>query len=164
MNTQDEPLAAPKRTWNWRIWAGFLLAVAALPSYVALFARFPITRNVPWTSWLMFAAAAWLLWVGLRRAFGSPDAYRGKIAGPILAVLSFGVAAFFGYATLYASRQLPRSVGAPRIGAKAPEFALADTSGKMVALSTLLSEPVPGRLGPGERPRGVLLIFYRGYW
>jgi hypothetical protein len=164
MNTQEKTLPVPKRKWNWRIWAGFLLAVAAVPSYFALFTRFPLTRNVPWTSWLMFAAAAWLLWVGVRKAFGSPDVYRGKILGQILGVLSLGFAAFFGYATLYASRQLPPSMGAPRIGAKAPEFMLPDTSGKMVALSTLLSEPMQGRQESGGKPRGVLLIFYRGYW
>ena len=39
---------------------------------------------------------------------------------------------------------------------------LADTSGKMVALSTLLSEPMPGL--EGGKPRGVLLVFNRGYW
>ena len=54
------------------------------------------------------------------------------------------------------------AAGAPRVGDKAPEFMLADTSGKMVALSTLLSEPMPGM--EGGKPRGVLLVFYRGYW
>ena len=163
-NTQEKTLVVSKRNWNWRIWAGFLLAVAAVPSYIALFARFPVTRNVPWTSWVMFAAAAWLLWVGVRLAFRSPVVYRGKIMGPILAVLSLGVVGFFEYATLYASRQVPASLGAPTVGAKAPEFMLADTSGKMVALSTLLSESMPVRQGSGAKPRGVLLIFYRGYW
>lgn len=163
-NTQEKTLVVSKRNWNWRIWAGFLLAVAAVLSYIALFARFPVTRNVPWTSWVMFAAAAWLLWVGVRLAFRSPVVYRGKIMGPILAVLSLGVVVFFEYATLYASRQVPASLGAPTVGAKAPEFMLADTSGKMVALSTLLSESMPVRQGSGAKPRGVLLIFYRGYW
>ena len=164
MKIQEKMLALPKRKWNWRIWAGFLLALAAIPSYIALFVRFPVTRNVPWMSWLMFAAAAWLLWVGVSRAFRTPDIYRGKIMGPILAVLSLGVGVFFGYATLYASRQVPRSMGGPRVGAKAPEFTLADTSGKMVVLSKLLSEPIQGIPGSGVKPRGVLLIFYRGYW
>jgi hypothetical protein len=151
-----------KRKWNWRIWLGFLLAVAAVPGYFLFFARFPITRNVPWASWLMFAAAGRLLWVGVRRAFVSPEVYRGRIAGPILAVLSLGATGLFGYATLYASRQLPVAAGAPRVGDKAPEFTLSDTSGNMVALSTLLSEPMPGM--EGVKPRGVLLVFYRGYW
>ena len=151
-----------KPKWNWRNWLGFLLAVAAVPGYFLFFARFPITRNVPWASWLMFATAGWLLWVGVHRAFASPEVYRGKIAGPILAALSLGAAVLFGYATLYASRQLPGAAGAPRVGDKAPEFTLADASGKMVALSTLLSEPMPGmEVG---KPRGVLLVFYRGYW
>jgi len=62
----------------------------------------------------------------------------------------------------YASRQLPVAADAPAVGDRAPEFALADTTGRMVALSMLLSEPMPGI--QGEKPRGVLLVFYRGYW
>ena len=110
----------------------------------------------------MFAGAGGLLWAGVGRAFASQGGFRGKIAGPILAVLSFAAAVFFGYATLYATRQLPAAAGAPRVGEKAPEFTLADTSGNMVALSTLLSESMPER--DGQKLRGLLLVFYRGYW
>ena len=162
MDKQEEKPAERKRKWNWRIWSGFFLALAAVPGYLLFFARFPITRDVPWASWLMFAAAGGLLWTGMRRAFANPEVYRGKVVGPILAVLSLGAVALFAFATLYASRQLPAAAGAPAVGDKAPEFALADTSGRMVALSMLLSEPMPG-LHAGK-PRGVLLVFYRGYW
>jgi hypothetical protein len=162
MNREEKSPTPVKRGWNWRIWAGLLLALAAIPGYFLFFTRFPITRDVPWVTWLMFAVAGWLLWVGVGRAFAHSGVYRGKIAGPILAVLSLGAAGFFGYATLYASRQLPEAVSAPRVGEKAPEFTLADTSGNMVAMSTLLSEPMPGM--EGQKPRGLLLVFYRGYW
>jgi hypothetical protein len=162
MVEQEETSAERKREWNWRIWSGFLLAVAAVPGYFLFFAKFPITRNVPWVSWLMFAGAAWLLWAGVRRAFASPELVRGRIAGPILAVLSLGAAGLFGWVTLYASRQLPVAAAAPRVGDQAPAFTLSDTTGKMVALSALLSEPLPGR--EGGKTRGVLLVFYRGYW
>src|SRR5215472_13414759 len=92
--TNREAPANVKRKWNWRIWSGFLLAVAAAPSYFLFFARFPITRNVPWANWLMFAAAGGLLVAGVRSAFANPEVYRGKIVGLILAVLSFGAADF----------------------------------------------------------------------
>jgi hypothetical protein len=162
MNRQEKAPEPVKQRWNWRIWTGFLLALAAIPGYFLVFARFPVTRDVPWASWLMFAVAGGLLWAGVRRAFASSGVYRGKIAGLILAVLSFAAAVFFGYATLYASRQLPAAAGAPKVGEKAPEFTLTDTSGNMVAMSTLLSEPMPGTAG--QKPRGLLLVFYRGYW
>ena len=151
-----------KRNWNWRIWSGFLLAVAVVPGYLLFLVKFPITRNVPWVSWLMFVAAAGLLVAGVRRAFANPEVYRGKIVGPMLTVLSLGAVGLFAYATLYASRQLPAATGAPAVGDKAPEFALADTSGRIVALSMLLSEPMPGM--QAGKPRDVLLVFYRGYW
>ena len=164
MNAHEKSAAVPRRNWNWRIWAGFLVAVAAFLSYLLVFIRFPITRNVPWANWLLFALAGWLLWGGLQRALRKPEAYRGRIAGPTLAVLSFALAGFFAYVTLYASRGLPLSASAPKVGAKAPDFVLADANGKTMALSTLLSEPMRGREGSGAKPRGVVLIFYRGYW
>lgn len=164
MSTREKGSGVAKRNWNWRIWVGFLVVLAALFSYITFFIRFPITRNVPWVNWLLFALAGWLLWQGLWRGLRKPEMYRGKIAGPVLAVLGLAAAGFFGWATLFASRGLPLSTGAPRVGAKAPEFVLADTGGKMVALSALVSERMPGTEGTGTKPRGVLLIFYRGYW
>ena len=161
MTNQKAP-GEGKRKWNLQIWSGFLLAVATVPSYLLFFARFPITRNVPGASWLMFAAAGGLLVAGVHSAFANPEMYRGRIVGLILAVLSLGAVGVFAYATLYASRQLPVAGCAPAVGDKAPEFALADTSGRIVALSMLLSEPMPG-IQEGK-PRGVLLVFYRGYW
>jgi hypothetical protein len=157
---QSETIAPQQRKWNWRMWAGFVIALAALPSYLLIFVRYPMTRNLPWASWLMFVLAGWLLWTGIRKAFACPREYRGKIFGPVLGVLSLAAASIFGFGTLYATRQLPTSGGAPKIGGKAPGFTLTDTSGKMVSLSALLAEPMSG----GTKPRGVLLIFYRGYW
>jgi peroxiredoxin len=54
---------------------------------------------------------------------------------------------------------MPAARGAPRVGQKAPEFALSDTNGKTVTLAELLSTPIKGKPA-----KGVLLIFYRGYW
>jgi hypothetical protein len=160
MDMEGENVAPQKRKWNWRIWAGFLLALSALPCYILIFLWRPITRNVPWVTWLMFVAAGWLLWTGVREAFASPQEYRGKVLGTVLGVLALAIAGLFGFGTLYLSRQLPASGKAPNIGEKAPEFTLADTSGSMVTLDGLLTEPIPG----GAKPRGVVLIFYRGYW
>jgi hypothetical protein len=158
----SETKAAPKR--NWRIWTGFLLALGAFASYAVIFIWFPITRDVPWVNWLLFAGALWLLWAGVQKARREPTVYRGKIAGPILLGLSVALAVFFVFGTTYFTRGLPASKEAPKAGSKAPEFALADTSGKTVTLAALLSEPMPEKEGAGAKPRGVVLIFYRGYW
>jgi len=148
-----------KRHWNWRLWTGFLLTLLAIASYVLIFYKYPVTRDVPWTSFLLFAAALLLLIAGLRKAYGEPTAYRGKIAGPILAVLSVALMAFFTYGTLYGSR-VPASKEAPKVGEKAPDFSLPDTHGKMFTLAELLASPS----GSAQPTRGVLLVFYRGYW
>lgn len=156
----DQAVSVQKRKWNWRIWLGFLIALLTIPVYAAVFARYPITRDVPWASWLMLTVAAILVWIGVKRAFANPQEYRGKIAGPAVGVLTLIVAVLFGYGTVYATKQLPASSGAPQVGSKAPDFTLSDATGKMMSLSALLTEPLPG----GAKPRGVALIFYRGYW
>ena len=97
----------------------------------------------------------------MKRAFGQPQQYRGKIAGPILGTLSLLVVGSFCFLVFYQTRQLPASTGAPRVGQKAPEFVLPDTNNQPVSLSTLLSSPMSHTQTP---PKGVVLVFYRGHW
>ena len=150
-----------QRRWNWRVWAGFLLCLVAFASYFLLFDRFPVTRDVPWVNFLLFGTGVAFLFVGLQRAFRQPQEYRGKIAAPILGTLSLLVLGIFCFFIFYQARQLPASSGAPRVGQKAPEFVLADTSNQPISLSSLLSSPLSPSNTP---PKGVVLVFYRGYW
>ena len=135
------------------LWAGFVIVVLSVVSYVPVFAIFPVTRDVPWVNYLLFVAGGAMLVVGLKRAYREPDRYRGKISGPILSVLSLLVAGFFVVGVLYLTKQLPASPDAPRTGQPAPAFTLASADGKQVALADLL-----------KGHRAVFLIFYRGYW
>jgi hypothetical protein len=141
-----------KRKWNWAIWVGFVFTGAGLFSY-EFFARFPITRDFPWANFLLFGIGAAFLMIGLFRAFGRPQVYRGKIFGLIFAAIAVLVVVFFSYAIFYALRQVPASVGAPRLGQKAPDFLLLGQNGKPVGLRDLLSNS-----------NGVVVIFYRGFW
>jgi len=142
-----------KKNWNWLLWTGFLFALAGFFSYPKFFAQFPATRDFPWANLLLFAAGGICLVMGLFRAFGRPQLYRGKIFGPILTTLGILMFAFFSYIFFYVLRQVPPSTGAPRVGQKAPEFTLPDEDGKDVALSDLVS-----------KSKAVALIFYRGFW
>ena len=146
------------RRFNWPLWAGFLLTFVTFFSYFAIFLWYPVTRDFPWANLLLFAGAAALLFVGVRRAFAS-DRRRSKIVATLVATLGVVVIAFFLFAYFVVGRWLPASTGAPQVGQKAPEFTLADTSGKQVSLNELLTTPING-----NAPKGVLLIFYRGYW
>jgi hypothetical protein len=147
------------RRFNWPIWAGFLLSLIAFVSYFFVFVWFPVTRDFPWANLLLFALAAALLVVGIRRAFAPDRPRRSKIGGAILATLSVAIFGFFILATFIIARRLPASHSAPQLSQKAPDFTLSDTNGKPVSLSELLASPVNGK-----SPKGVLLIFYRGYW
>lgn len=140
-----------KRRWNLSLWFGFAVVLVGLFSY-QLFAQFPITRDFPWANLLLISIGLVLLAVGLFRAFGRPQMYRGKIAGSIATAISVCLVAFFCYIIFYVLRQVPASLEAPRVGEKAPAFTLSDQSGKQTALADLLS------------PNGAVLIFYRGYW
>jgi hypothetical protein len=140
-----------KRKWNWPLWVGFVVAVGGLFSY-QFFIQFPSTRDFPWATLLLFGIGATLVLIGLFRAFGRPQLYRGKVFGSIFAAISLFLFAFFAYEIFYILRQVPISAQAPHVGQKAPEFTLPDQNAKSVALADLLS------------PNGAVLIFYRGHW
>jgi len=142
------------RRWNLSLWLGFAVVIVALFSY-QFFVLFPITRDFPWVNLLLFAIGGLLLGLGLFRAYGHPAAYRGKIFGPLLTVLSLLMFGLFAYGLFFIARQMPPSTGAPQVGQKAPDFAVVDQDGNRVELNDLLSSP---------STRAVLLIFYRGYW
>jgi hypothetical protein len=149
------------RQWNWHLWAGFVLCLTAFASYFLVFVRFPVTRDVPWVNFLLFGTGIAFLSFGLKRAFGEPRQYRGKIAGSILSLLSLLSVGFFCFLIFYQTKELPASAGAPRIGQRAPEFLLPDSDNNPVSLSSVLSTPLENSQAP---PKGVLLVFYRGYW
>jgi len=151
----------PKRRWNLPIWGGFLLVVAGFLTY-PVFAQYPATRDVPWASLFLFGAGLVLVVIGLKRAFGQPAIYHGKIFGPILAALSVLIVGFFGYVIFYELRQVPVSSAAPRVGQKAPEFTLTDQDDRRVSLDDLLSSAASE--AASTKPNSVVLIFYRGFW
>jgi hypothetical protein len=159
------------RKLNWQLVVGFLLSIAAFLSYFFFFVKFPVTRDFPWVNLLLFALAILLSFVGIRRAFasGSPHPLRSKIVGSLLAALSVIIMGFFVFAIFVVGRWLPAAHGAPQVGQKAPDFTLVDVNAKPVSLSDLLtqagSSATGNAAGNAQTPnRGVLLIFYRGYW
>src|ERR1700683_4057275 len=142
-----------KPRWNYFVWAGFAITVLAILSYFFFFLRFPATRDIPGGTYVLFVPAVALLVVGVARAFGQPQRYRGKISGPILSTLSISLIGLFCYFAFALTKDLPSAGGALRVGQRAPDFPLADTGGKPVALSEIL-----------KKNRAAVLIFYRGYW
>ena len=144
---------------NWPIWIGFVLTLFAFLSYPFIFINWPVTRDFPWVNLGLFVIALVLLVIGLRRAFKPGRRLLSKIAAPIFATLSLLVIALFIFVAFIESRRLPASENAPGVGQKAPAFTLADTNNQPVTLADLLGQPI------SNKPvKGVLLIFYRGYW
>ena len=131
---------------NGRLWSGLLLSIVAAASYVFFFYRFPVTRDIPWVNGLLFLIAIFLLITGFRRS-------RRRVGAGIVAALGMAVFVVFVVGAVVGPR-LPSSAGAPRVGQKAPDFTMIDSNGRLVTLPQLLS----------SAPRGVLLVFYRGYW
>jgi hypothetical protein len=157
-----DPAAAQtstRRRPNAPLWLGFLVSVFAFLSYIPIFAKYPSTRDMPWANFLIFALGLSLLFIGLRRAYAQPTIYRGKIAGPILTTVSVAALAFFCVSIFSLGKHLPPSTQGPKVGEKAPDFALADSNGHTVSLATLLSAS-----NASHPSKGVLLVFYRGYW
>jgi len=142
-----------KRRRNILSWAGFAVVLVALVSYIPFFALFPATRDVPWANYLLFLIGGALIAAGVRRAFRDPGHYRGKVAGSILGGLSALLIALFVVSVTYYSKQIPSADTALGVSRKAPPFVLADTAGNEISSAALLRDR-----------RGLVLIFYRGYW
>ena len=153
------PQVATRRRPNAPLWIGFLISVFAFLSYIPIFAKYPSTRDMPWANFLIFAVGLLFLFLGLRRAYAQPTEYRGKIAGPILTAISVAALVFFCFTIFSLGKHLPAATNAPKVGQKAPDFALADSTGRKVSLASLLSTP-----DASHPTKGVVLIFYRGYW
>lgn len=148
--------------FNWPIWLGFVLALVAGLSYTTIFIWYPVTRDFPWANLLLYVVALVFLVIGVRRAFSPGRRLGSKVLASTLATLSVAMLGLFIFGTLVFTRWLPASEGAPRVGQKAPDFTLADTDGRQISLTDLLTRPIPNA---GEtKPKAVVLIFYRGYW
>ncbi len=150
-----------KKFFNWRLWAGFTLSLLAVLIYILLLQQ---TRSIFWGSLALFVISALLIISGLKRAFGQPQAYRGKVAGPVLALLSVVLLGGFGWGAHLASKLFAKALHAPQVGQKAPDFTIVDDHGNPTTLAQLLSTSMPNASAGAQHPKGILLVFYRGYW
>jgi hypothetical protein len=116
------------------------------------------TRDFAWANLFLLVAGAGLLVLATRRSFRKPEVYRGKILGSIVSAISVLCVGFFAFGIFYEAH-VPEPKTVPNVGEKAPEFTLPDQDGKMVALADLLG----GDVG-GQKAKGAVLIFYRGFW
>jgi hypothetical protein len=144
---------------NWQIWTGLVLSLVAAFSYPFLFVRWAMTREFPWANLILFAIAFVFLFLGLRRAFKPGKRIVSRIFSSLAAAFGVLLLAALLFVFFVAGSWLPASTGAPQVGQKAPGFTLTDPNNKPVTLAQLLTEPINNK-----PPKGVLLIFYRGYW
>jgi hypothetical protein len=145
-------------------WGGLLFAIAAIACNLAFFVRFPLQGMLPWLSLLFAVVAIIFLVAGLKRAFGQPHAYRGKVPSVVLTAIGLVLVGLTGFAFVSA-RKLPSAATAPQVGQRVPAFTLSDTSAKPVSLDQLLAASTATSSQPqAPAPKAVLLIFYRGYW
>jgi hypothetical protein len=149
------------KVWNWRLWAGFGLSIGVLAGYVVWVNE---TRAVFWPALLLFTVAAALLVSEWKRRSRERELYRGKILGYVLTTISVLIFGLFGFVAYQVSRVFPDSKNAPQIGQRAPDFLLPDANGQNFTLGQLLSTPITNSGGATSATKGVLVVFYRGYW
>jgi hypothetical protein len=152
-----------ERRRNRPLRAALIIALLAFFSNFLFFWQFAGEGILTWLGLILFVPALLLCFIALRRAFGHPELYRGKVSGPIatLVICLMFAGTIFAF---YVSREIPEATQAPHDGETAPEFTLVDTSGTPVSLSSLLNAPLPQSPRPDGKPKAVLLVFYRGYW
>lgn len=156
---EPAPARMPRQR-NSALWIGTVLALVGFASNFLYFLYPPGQAVIPWINLLLPPVSLVFLVLGVRRAFSQPQIFRGKISGSIITVVATLLCALAVFAFVF-GRRLPASTGAPAVGQKAPEFALLDTHGESVTLAQLLTS---ANGTTGTAPKGVLLVFYRGYW
>lgn len=147
--------------WNWPLWAPFSLNIGTLVAYAYVVNE---TRAVVLLALLLVAAAAVLLVWKLKRTFRETELHRGKLAGYALTTIGVLIIGLLGFVVYQASRGFPGAKNAPQIGQRAPEFSLVDANGNTFTLAQLLSTPITNSGSTRRATKGVLLVFYRGYW
>jgi hypothetical protein len=146
-----------RKQTNSALWLGLVITVLGILSNLLYFSKFPAAA-LPWLNLTLPAIGLIFLLIGLVRAFGQSQIYRGRIWGSIAAVLAVLFLAASAWLFVLV-RSVPRSAGAPQIGQRVPDFTLSDSNGQPVALAQLFAAS-PGM----PQPKAVLLVFYRGYW
>ena len=134
---------------NHALWLAPILALFGFLSYYALFARWPIFRDVPWLNLLILAAAVGLSISGLRRAL--PNGLLQRSAGVFGAFLASGLTLLLMVYCFGLSYQLPSAELAAERGEPIPALVLAAHDG------------ADFDLGAGDHER-MVLVFYRGHW
>lgn len=149
----------PQKQSNAMLWTGLAFILLAIVSNLLSFFKLS-PALLPWVNLALPIVALGFLLVGLVRAFRQPQIYKGKIWGStvtVLAVLLVAASTLF----FVGARKLPRSVGAPQVSQRVPDFTLSDSTGQPTSLAQLFSAPATAGAPP---PKAVLLVFYRGYW
>ena len=147
----------PHKRTHWAIWVGLLLTVIGAVGNGLSLNRLS-TEASTWFFAALPVLGVMFLLLGVVPAFRWPQMYRGKLWGSILSALSLLLCACAILIFVF-TRHLPRSAGVPQVGRRLPEFTLPDSTGQPVSLEQLLAGS-PG----AAAPKGVLLVFYRGYW
>jgi hypothetical protein len=158
---QPMPALSPRRR-NGALWIGLaLLLLSVLSNIPALYGMGIPQTILPWVSLFLPILGLVFCILGLKRAFGEPQIFRGKVGGSILTGI---LVLFVAFSVLFfvQARAVPGSTRAPQVGQKVPDFTLNNTSGQPMSLSALLSTPID--TASGKTPKAVLLVFYRGYW
>jgi hypothetical protein len=141
------------------MWGGFILSLFAFLSYYLIFVWFPVTRDFPWANFLLIGVALVVLFFGFKRAFAPDRSRASKVIASIFGTLGVLVCVMFVGVYFVFAKWIPAASGAPQVGQKAPEFTLTDSNNQQVSLNQLLTTPINGK-----PPKGVVLVFYRGYW
>lgn len=158
--SQATPAILPRQR-NSALWTGAIVTLLGILSNFFYFWGIPGEAVFPWLSLVLPVIGVVFLVVGLKRAFGQPQVFRGKVSGSIITVLALLLGSLSALGFFHA-RAVPASAGAPKVGQKAPDFTLTNLTGQSVSLSQLLSTPMSG--ASAKAPKAVLLVFYRGYW
>jgi len=144
-----------QRRYNWAAWLGLGFGVLGVVGYfawviLAIGPRVPTLRDTALVNLALVGLGLGCSLIAIRRAYGRAASHRGRVLAPLLGALNLGLAGLF-VLMLFPFSTLPAAPEAPQVGEAAPDFILTDHAGNAFQLAA-------------QRPKNVLLVFYRGHW
>ncbi len=131
-------------------WMGLLIVLIGAMSYFMVFAKFPVTRDVPWVNLPIVFLGVVLALIG-SSGWRSRKGMRNRVGAITCGVLSVAFAALFVAYIYIISSNIPKPTSASTELAQSSDFTLPNQVGKPVSLSDYTG-------------RRVVISFFRGYW
>ena len=139
--------SSPRFEWSK---LGLPVVLLGFLSYFMVFAKYPLTRDVPWVNLPIMLIGLWMAWK-YRWRNRKARLTRTRIFSSLLLTGSILIVALFCFYVFVYSYQLPKADSGLAVQQQPAAFTLKDHQGNDISLADY-------------RGKNLIISFYRGYW